>query len=374
MRHQGCGDGSPGRRTAGFTYSPTAAGLIALLVLSCGDGAVEPTPPAAPVATTVTVNPSSASFAALEETTRFTAEVRDQNGQVMTGVAVAWASSDASVASVDASGLVTAAANGSATITASTGSVSGTAAVTVAQVVSAVAVSPSEGMIEVGGTLRLAAEAFDENGHAVDGTAFSWSSSNAEIALVDNSGLVTAIAGGTARITARADDASGIAEVTVENPDRASLVALYEATEGPNWIDNTNWLTDAPLGEWYGVETDASGRVVRIDLGGKRDNETHEWVRHGLAGSIPPELGDLANLRDLHLGRNSLRGVIPPELGGLANLETLVLEINILTGSIPPGLGNLGRLEALWLDNNALAGPIPPELVSTMITGCFAVF
>ena len=72
-----------------------------MLVLSCGDGAVEPPPPApAPVVTTVTVTPGSATLSALEETARFTAEVRDQNGQVMAGAAVAWASSDASVASV----------------------------------------------------------------------------------------------------------------------------------------------------------------------------------------------------------------------------------------------------------------------------------
>ena len=30
--------------------------------------------------------------------------------------------------------------------------------------------------------------------------------------------------------------------------DRAALVALYEATGGPNWRNNTNWLTDAPMG------------------------------------------------------------------------------------------------------------------------------
>ena len=54
----------------------------------------------------------------------------------MAGTAVAWATSDASVAAVDASGLVTAVANGAATITATSGSTSGTAVVTVAQVVS----------------------------------------------------------------------------------------------------------------------------------------------------------------------------------------------------------------------------------------------
>ncbi|MCY3676349.1 MAG: Ig-like domain-containing protein [Gemmatimonadetes bacterium] len=114
--------------------TPTAIAVtaIALLVMSCGDGTVEPPPPPpAPVATTVTVTPATATLTAFEETVRFTAEVRDQNGQVMTGATVAWTSSDPSVAAVDASGQATAVANGSATITATAGSASGTAAVTV---------------------------------------------------------------------------------------------------------------------------------------------------------------------------------------------------------------------------------------------------
>ena len=50
--------------------------------------------------------------------------------------------------------------------------------------------------------------------------------------------------------------------------DRAALVAVYNATGGPNWGVNTNWLSDKPLGEWYGVETDADGRVTELRLGG----------------------------------------------------------------------------------------------------------
>ena len=278
--------------SARFAIPAMAIGGIVMLVLSCGDDSVGPTtlpPPApAPVATTVTVNPGSASFTALGETVWLTAEVRDQNGQVMTGVLVTWASSDASVATVDASGQVTAVANGAATVTATAGSASGSAEVTV--VISA---SP-------------------EGSPAAD---------------------------------------------------RAALVALYEATDGPNWIDNTNWLTDAPLGEWYGVETDASGRVIELDLGGYYDRSIGLDVSgNGLLGSIPPELGNLGELSDLDLGNNSLGGVIPPELGKLAKLESLVLWDNRLEGTIPSELGKLPELRGLWLGLNHLEGAIPPEL------------
>ena len=35
--------------------------------------------------------------------------------------------------------------------------------------------------------------------------------------------------------------------------DRTTLVALYNATDGPNWTNNENWLSDAPTGERHGV-------------------------------------------------------------------------------------------------------------------------
>ena len=56
------------------------------------------------------------------------------------------------------------------------------------------------------------------------------------------------------------------AQTATEDTDRAALVALYNATDGPNWTNSTNWLTDAPLGEWHGVDTDTRGRVYALRL------------------------------------------------------------------------------------------------------------
>ncbi len=159
-------------------------------------------------------------------------------------------------------------------------------------------------------------------------------------------------------ITASTGEVSGRAEITVVNPDRAALVALYEATDGPNWKDNENWLSDRPLDEWYGVGVDTSGRVVSLDLSGDPDPPD----RHGLKGEIPPELGQLSELSSLSLDINELTGEIPSELGNLVNLALLSLSDNQLTGEIPPELGNLTDLRALHLDNNQLTGRIPPEL------------
>ena len=148
------------------------------------------------------------------------------------------------------------------------------------------------------------------------------------------------------------------------NPDRGALVALYNATDGPNWVNNENWLTDAPLGEWYGVDTDAAGRVVRIDLGGQWDNETRVYIPHGLRGELPIELANLTELTTLSLAANSLSGPIPPKLGNLASLKRLELYHNSLSGPIPPQLGELAELRFLYLNDNSITGRIPPELGS----------
>ena len=89
--------------------------------------------------------------------------------------------------------------------------------------------------------------------------------------------------------------------------DRSALVALYNVTDGPNWVDNTNWLTDAPLGEWYGVQVDAAGRVVGISLNSRWDSDAGHHLRQGLRGRIPPELSIL--LSTLGKARQPLRDV-----------------------------------------------------------------
>ena len=256
-----------------------AASLVVLgTAFGCGDSATEPpaSTPDPPRPTTVMVNPATAELAALGATVQLTAEVRDQNNRVMASATVTWRSGDTSVATVNASGLVTGVAAGVATITASAGSGNGTA------------------------------------------------------------------------------------KIIVMDLDRAALVAFYEATDGPNWVNNENWLTDAPLGEWFGVDTDASGRVVRLAMS-YHDPQLDQWISNNALGPVPPELGDLTALTHLGFYNNRLSGPIPPELGQLTNLIDLDFNSNDLSGPIPRELGELTNLRHLQLNANDLSGPIPPE-------------
>jgi len=134
--------------------------------------------------------------------------------------------------------------------------------------------------------------------------------------------------------------------------DREVLEAFFHSTGGPDWTNNENWLTDAPLGGWHGVGVEGQQAVARLEM-----------TENNLKGTIPPELGDLSSLIYLKIwGNNELTGTIPPELGNLRNLTSLFLFRNSLTGTIPPALGNLANLQVLWLGNNSLIGPIPAEL------------
>jgi len=172
------------------------------------------------------------------------------------------------------------------------------------------------------------------------------------------------------------NDCDGQIDEGVEHPDYAALMALYNATDGANWTDNTGWgATPCDVCGWYGVGCDLNGRVVSIEL-----------IDNNLTGNIPPEIGDLEyleqlklinnnlsgniqialttlpHLQYLYLGANQFTGPIPPELGNLSNLLGISFLQNQLTGSLPAELGNLTNLTELDFQINQLTGPIPTEL------------
>ena len=151
--------------------------------------------------------------------------------------------------------------------------------------------------------------------------------------------------------TTYAGTATGDFTLTIIRPELAALHALYNATDGANWINSGNWLSDAALSDWHGIKTDDEGRITEIYL-----------IGNNLEGEIPAELGRLSQLEGLYLARNELSGSIPPELGDLYNLEVLMLFDNDLTGAIPYQFGNLESLEVMHLSRNQLSGRIPTQL------------
>jgi uncharacterized protein YjdB len=178
-----------------------------------GTAAVTVTP--IPVATVV-VTPATASMG-VGATVQLSATLKDANGNTLTGRTVTWQTSDASVATVDANGLVTGnAGGGPVTITATSEGKNGTAAITVTVPVASVAVSPATPTIQVGATVQLTATPKDADGNPLTGRVVTWQTSDATIATVDANGLVTGqAAGGPVTITASSEGKSGSSAVTV---------------------------------------------------------------------------------------------------------------------------------------------------------------
>lgn len=121
--------------------------------------------------------------------------------------------------------------------------------------------------------------------------------------------------------------------------DRAALIAFYNSMDGPNWKDNTNWLSDKPIGDWYGITTDNSGRVIRI----------YFWYK-GLKGELPLQFGDLTALEELSLPSSGISDL--SVLSNLPRLTHLELRSNRISDVSP--LLSLRNLRVLVVWENPL--------------------
>lgn len=133
----------------------------------------------------------------------------------------------------------------------------------------------------------------------------------------------------------------------VSEIERSALIALYDSTDGANWINNTNWGSTEPVSSWYGI-TVIDDQVEIIQLN-----------NNSLNGTIPSEIGDLIHLTNLQMVSNELSGSIPVEIGNLTSLTHLNLSLNELSGSIPDEIGNLSSLFYLRFTSNLLEDSIP---------------
>ena len=205
-------------------FRPWTTSLLLLpLLTACGS---DPIPPTTSVASVI-VQPDTELLTSVGETVQLRATIRDADGNVVSDVSVAWASSDAAV-EVSPSGLATARANGGAVVTATAAGVSGSADVTVEQVAVGLSVSPGSGFITaLGETESLVATAVDARDNPVEDVAVEWLSDAPGVAEVDELGVVTAAGVGVAVITATAGAVSADAVIEVDTWQSLSSATYY---------------------------------------------------------------------------------------------------------------------------------------------------
>lgn len=185
-----------------------------------------------PVPTTVTITPGSVTLVSLNATAALTVTVRDQNGNVMSGIGVTWTSDNGAIAQVSPGGVVTAISNGNTTVRAAAGSVQGTATVTVAQAVAALVKSQGDAQTgTVGSALATAliVRANDALGSAVAGVAVTLSVTTGGGSLAGSAGT-TGSNGLTAPVTWTLGTTAGAQQVTASATGTPNAVFSATAT------------------------------------------------------------------------------------------------------------------------------------------------
>ncbi|MDQ6611715.1 MAG: Ig-like domain-containing protein, partial [Gemmatimonadota bacterium] len=195
--------------------SANAAGEVTIAASALGKSAVAKIVITDRNVATVLVLPTSVSVR-IATTFALVAQTLDVDGKVLTNRAVAWSSSNTSIATVNSSGTITGIATGVATITATSEGHTATAAVTVTvSPVASVTVAPALDTLGVGTEAPLAAVLRDAAGTVLTGRVVTWSSNNIQVATVSSLGVVTALASGNAIISAASEGRQGSSAVVV---------------------------------------------------------------------------------------------------------------------------------------------------------------
>lgn len=197
-----------------------AAFVAPMIVLSaCGSDAATTTVPVTPTvsAATITVQGTVSSIE-VGKTAQLSAIARDANGSILSRT-FAWASSNTAVATVTNDGMVTGVSAGNAAISATTDGKFGSTTVSVVSpapiAIASVTISGPQTSLEIGATVQLSATMKDAAGNVLSGRASTWSTSNANVALVDVDGKVTAVSAGATTVTAASEGKNGSLVITI---------------------------------------------------------------------------------------------------------------------------------------------------------------
>ncbi len=320
--------------------------VTALSLSACSGG--DPTGPAA--LATIEVAGATRAIAALGETLPLTAAGKSAKGKAVAGLTFTWTSSDPRVATVS-DGIVTAVGNGTTSITASAGSSTGSAQVTVQQVATQMVVTFTRDTIAaLGDTSRALATTRDARGSAIGAVTPTWSSSNPGVATVTASGQLTGVSEGTTIIRGVADALQGERMVTVQQ--RAARLVL---TRQPSGARAGVALEVQPIAE---VQDSRGNRVTT-------DNATVVSASVGsgagtISGSgVAASSGGVVTFTSLGVG--GVVGVKSLQLAA-TGLETVTSNSFTLAAGLPVAVAIVGGNSQTGLAGVALSQPLQAGL------------
>jgi uncharacterized protein YjdB len=294
------------------------------------------------------------------------ATVRDAGGNLVSNAAVSWSSSNPGVASVSATGLASAVGAGSAVITATSSGVSSAASVSVANpppaAVSSVQVTFNSPSLMVGQSTQAMATAYDSQGNVLAGRSVTWISSDVPLATVSSSGLVTAIASGSATIVAKIDGIVGIATLSINAPAALPVHSVQ--------------LSVAPSSIQTG-QTASSSVVLRDSLGNTLTGRTVAWSSNkpavasiGLGGVVT---GVGAGSATITAASGGVSGNAPVSVTG-TTISVATVTVSAAATTLTPGqstqatatlrdaAGNLVSGQTVtWVSSNPAAATVSPS-------------
>ncbi|HET7614056.1 MAG TPA: Ig-like domain-containing protein, partial [Gemmatimonadaceae bacterium] len=285
------------------------------------------------------------------QTENGTAVALDASGSPLPGRSITWQTSSAAIAHVDAAGVISGIAPGTATISAASEGVTNQASLSVVEAppapVASVSVALASGSLNPGQTTQATATTRDASNNVLSGRAVSWSSSDNSVATVNSSGVVTAVAVGSAQIKATSEGQNGSATLTVTTappvPVASVSVSLANNSRNPGQTTqatattrdaNNNVLTGRSI-SWSSSNTavatvSGSGLVTAVAVGTAQINATSEGQTGSatLTVAAPPPV-PVASV-SVSLASNSLN----PGQTTQATATTRDANNNVLTGRV----------------------------------------
>jgi uncharacterized protein YjdB len=175
-----------------------------------------------------------------------TAELRDAANHLIDDRVASWTSSDASVATVSATGAVAALKIGKTTLTASAEGKTASVAVTVASPIDHVELLPATLQFSsLTQTIAIVIKIVPVAGASVEGLTAKFTSSAPGVATVDSAGVVTAVSNGSTKITADVDGATATIDATVAQV--AVTVAVSPRTASVSSLGQVRTITTSAL-------------------------------------------------------------------------------------------------------------------------------